>query len=79
MSTETSPSPLEDFYVQWLYYDARRGGTCTHATREDTNKALCGVMTVDGAGQTLADTGGVVACRRCTKALAKLGITPNRE
>lgn len=68
---------LFDFAVQWRSYNPATGGSCTHATPLDSDRALCGVETLESAGQTLSDTLGRIGCQRCAKALVKLGITPN--
>lgn len=64
----------DNYWVQWRSYDRKQGGYCTHATELDTNPALCGVQTIDGAGQTLTDTDGHVGCQRCLKVLVKRGV-----
>ncbi|AWE88991.1 hypothetical protein FA341_15320 [Pseudomonas aeruginosa] len=66
----------DSYWVQWRSYNAKHGGCCTHATEAGTDRALCGVQTVDGAGQTLTDTVGHVGCRRCLKVLQKRGVIP---
>lgn len=65
-----------DFLIQWRSYNPSTGGSCTHATTQDSDRSLCGLQMLDSAGQTLADTNGRVGCQRCAKALVKLGITP---
>jgi len=66
----------DGYFIQWCSYSAKTGGSCTHATELDTDRALCGVVTVDSAGQTLTDTKGRVGCRRCQKALQRRGVIP---
>ncbi len=66
----------DKYSVQWRCYNPTQDGCCTHAVEPHTDTALCGVVTVDTAGQTLTDTGGHVSCKRCHKALQKLGVIP---
>ena len=67
---------LLDFEVQWRSFNPATGGSCTHATPPDSDRALCGVETLENAGQNLSDTQGRIGCQRCAKALSKLGIRP---
>jgi hypothetical protein len=69
----------DGYWIQWRSYNAKNGGSCTHATELDTDRALCGVVTVDSAGQTLTDTHGHVGCLRCQKALQKRGVIPIKK
>ncbi|ALN21844.1 hypothetical protein SAMN05216576_107153 [Ectopseudomonas chengduensis] len=66
----------DNYWVQWRSYNSKERGYCTHAVEYDANdnRALCGVIADDGAGQTLTDTNGHIGCRRCKKALAKRGV-----
>lgn len=70
------PVSLAEYWVRWRSYNRATGGCCTHVTDHDSDTSLCGIETLDGAGLTLADTNGHIACHRCQKALAKLGIVP---
>lgn len=63
-----------DFLIQWRSYSRATGGCCTHATRQDSDTSLCGLEMYDSAGQALSTTNGLVGCRRCMKALGKLGV-----
>lgn len=76
MPTQNLGAKKTDFLIQWCSYNPSTGGCCTHVTRVDSNKSLCGVAMTDSAGQLLSDTNGQIGCQRCTKALAKMGITP---
>lgn len=71
--------PTDNYWVQWRSYSRKQDGCCTHATEMDTNTALCGVETLDGAGQTLTATNGVVGCKRCQSILRKRGIIPSND
>ena len=64
----------DNYWIQWRSYNPKEDGYCTHAVPEGTNRALCGVVTDVGAGQTLTDTEGNVGCRRCQKTLKKRGV-----
>jgi hypothetical protein len=68
--------PTDNYWVQWRSYNPKERGCCTHAVEYDAsgNRALCGVIADDGAGQTLTDTDGRIGCQRCQKALAKRGV-----
>lgn len=66
----------EEFWVRWVRYDRKAGGTITHACEQDTQRALCGAQTVEGAYDTLADLAGVVSCQRCMQSLRKRGVIP---
>lgn len=66
----------DGFSIAWRGYNAATTGCLTHAVEPKTDNALCGVVTVESAGQTLTDTDGHVGCRRCLKALQKRGIIP---
>jgi hypothetical protein len=57
-------------------YNPAQGGCCTHAVEPNTDIALCGVATVDGAGQAPTDPLWHVGCFRCQKTLQKRGIIP---
>lgn len=66
----------DGYWIQWRTFSSKTGGSCTHATELDTDRALCGVVTEDSAGQTLTDTNGRVGCRRCQKILQRRGVIP---
>lgn len=69
---EVMAKTLLDFEVQWRSFNPATG----HATPLDSDRALCGVETLENAGQNLSDTQGRIGCQRCAKALSKLGIRP---
>lgn len=72
--------PTDSYWVQWRSYNQKEKGCCTHAVELDgENRSLCGVITDDGAGQTLTDTEGRIGCRRCQKALVKRGVIEARK
>lgn len=78
VNAEFQVKTLSDFYVGWCFYNSSTGGCCTHATPEDSNTSLCGVVMTDGAGKTVAENNSTVDCKRCQKALAKLGLLAAR-
>tara|TARA_R110002124_G_scaffold128157_19_gene288726 strand:+ start:23131 stop:23343 length:213 start_codon:yes stop_codon:yes gene_type:complete len=63
--------PYDDYYVAWRSYNPKTGGCCTHITRYGSNKALCGVITLEGSGQSLKEADGFVGCKRCQKAIKR--------
>lgn len=71
--------PTDNYWIGWRTYDSKQGGYCTHATETEADRALCGVVTTDGAGQTLTQTNGLVGCVRCQKALRKRGVIPPQQ
>lgn len=68
----------EIYWIQWLRYNQREDGCCTHAVPESGNgKALCGVRPTETAGGVVAKD-GEPTCIKCRASLVKLGIIIGR-